>query len=180
MPFASLALAVAVLAAPQAMPRTPADRPHQLGVGAALVASNVGGGGSFRYWFGEHVGVDLNAFVSRPRVTLDERATIVQVAPSFVVLLGHDHPDREVNVRPFIGGGVIWARASFPEHSTLASRTGRGTGGQFFGGVEMTFAETPGLALSASAVYSHLPIRYNSAYAVDGFNVVVAVHYYVR
>jgi hypothetical protein len=177
-PFAALLAVTAALAAQPAA----APRPHRFGVGASIVASTVGGGGAFRYWFGERVGVDVNVIVFRPRVSADDRATVAQLSPSVIVMLREPDPDRDPDVLPYVGGGVTWTHDTFPARraTTLAPDTrAGGVGGQVLGGVELTFADQPSIALSATVMYSKRASRAFQPFAVDGVSWFVAVHYYV-
>lgn len=191
MPFGVLFVITASLAGPvhadqsRAVPRAAATRPHTFGIGGSVMASTSGVGGAFRYWFGDRVGVDFGAAWSRPRITAEGRASITHVTPSVIVMLRPSRPGADVEIRPFVGAGLTWVSSAAPLSSrsrvttSTRSRTG-GTGGQAFGGIEMVFADAPSLAISAQAVYSALPSGVYSVNTIDGFNVVLAVHYYIR
>jgi len=165
---------------PRAVPRT-RDRPHTFGLGGSVAASTSGVGGAFRYWFGKYVGVDFNAMWSRPYVSSSARGTLAQVTPSVMVMLRPSSPGSDFDIRPFVGGGLTWAYSSYP---TITGRTvggsTTGVGGQVYGGAEMVFADAPSLTISAQAVYTTVPSSLYYANTLDGFNVLLAFHYYIR
>src|SRR4030095_2111783 len=47
---------------------TPTDRPHEFGVGGWVGISSAGGGGTFRYFLSDRLGIDMNAGMSRRTV----------------------------------------------------------------------------------------------------------------
>jgi hypothetical protein len=164
----------------RAVPRQ-RDRRHTFGLGGSVAAGTSGAGGAFRYWFGDYVGFDLSAVWSRPRVTASARGTLAQVTPSVLVMLRPTSPGADFDIRPFVGGGLTWAYSSYP--TTSARSVGgstSGVGGQVYGGAEMVFADAPSLAISAEAVYSATPRSLYYGNTIDGFNVLLAFHYYFR
>ena len=157
------------------------ERPHTFGLGGSVAASTSGIGGAFRYWFGEYVGVDFSAVWSRPQVGASANGTMAQITPSVLVMLRPAKVGADFDIRPFVGGGLMWAYSSYP---TISGRnTGgstSGLGGQIYGGAEMVFADAPSLAISAEGVYTTVPSGLYYANTVDGFNFVLAFHYYVK
>ncbi len=163
----------------RAVPRT-RERPHRFGLGGSFSGGTGGVGGAFRYWFGDYVGFDLNATWSRPYVGGSARGTMAQVTPSVVVMLRPVSPGADFDIRPFVGGGLLWAYGSYPSSGRVPGGSTSGTGGEVYGGAEMIFADAPSLAISAQAVYTSLPAGLYYANTMDGFNVVLAFHYYLR
>ena len=158
--------------------------PHTIGVGGTMTVSNRGAGGGLRYWFGEHVGVNLTANYYRgsQRQTGGSRSgSTFTVVPSIIVMLTRPNPAREVDIRPYVGGGVNYVRSSpatATGTATLARRSG--TGGQVFGGVEMTFRDADWMTISAEGIYYSLPVSYVDANTIGGFSYLLAFHFYLR
>lgn len=191
MSIAALVVVSALLAGP-----APADaqrdrgraptgtRPHTIGVGGAMTVSNRGAGGGLRYWFGERVGVNLTANYYRGglRQTGGSRSgSTFAAVPSIIVMLTGPHPAREVDIRPYVGGGVNYVRSSATTTTGTSALTRRsGTGGQVFGGVEMTFRDADWMTISAEGIYYSLPVSYVDASTIGGFNYVLAFHFYVK
>jgi hypothetical protein len=63
-----------------------------------------------RYWFGQRVGIDFTAGYYRHRLTPTLTASSTQVMPSVLVMFTEPDPSRDVDVRPYAGGGVNYAR----------------------------------------------------------------------
>lgn len=168
----------------QAPARSAVDRPHRFGLGATMTASNRGAGGAMRYWFGEYVGVDFSAQWYRPRYTVasGSRGSTFQAIPSVVILLKKPNLTRDVDLRPYVGGGLNYVRSTRPlaNPSQTAAARSSGVGGQVFGGVEMTFREAPQVTISGEAVYYKLPINYVGASMIGGMNYIMAVHFYLK
>ena len=190
MPLASFLLVIATLATPQQDPGRPAssttDRPHRFAVGGTIGVSTRGAGGAVRYWFGERLGVDLQAAWSRPiNAYGNSTGNTFQVLPSVVFMLRPITPNADIDVRPYVGGGFNYLQTSayhpptIPGASTSHQDT-NGIGGQAFGGIEMTFRDAQKMTISAEVVYYNLPIRTISAQAIDGFNFTIAFHYYLK
>jgi outer membrane protein W len=174
---------------PRRTPKTQTERPHQIGVGASLGLSNRGGGGAMRYWFGDMVGLDLQAAWSRPytRATTAQGTTLsrgnaFQVLPSILINLKKPNQNANVDLRPYVGAGLNYLsspRSTFTTTSSLDQRT-NGVGGQAFGGVEMTFREAPNMTISGEGIYYNIPVQTISARAIQGFDYLVAFHYYLK
>ncbi len=49
-----------------------------------------------------------------------------------------------------------------------------------FGGAELTFKDAEYLALSGELIYYRLPVQLPSRISLDGFNYLVAVHFYLK
>jgi len=159
----------------------PAPRPHRLGFGGSMGVSNRGGGGALRYWFGERVGVDFMAGYFRGGSGSTLRSSSVQAAPSMLVMLTAADPSRGVDLRPYVGAGTTYVRASSSLRTDPTIRsTVSGTGVQAFGGVEMTFHDNPNLAISAELGYYRQNVRLAGLPVVDGVDGRVYVHFYLR
>ena len=163
--------------------RTTGDRPHTIGLGGQMGVSNRGGGGGFRYFFGNRLGGNLEVAWYRPRYSTTASGSTFAVLPSFIFMLTDPDPTREVDIRPYVGGGVNYVRSSrpvvtSPGQSASLSRSGMGT--QAFGGIELTFREADFLTISVEGTYYRLPVTYVNANVVGGFNYVLAFHFYLR
>jgi len=190
MPLAPLLLVIATLAAPQQDPNrpafSPADRPHRFAVGGTIGVSARGAGGAIRYWFGDRLGVDLQAAWSRPYNAYgSSTGNTFQVLPSFMFMLRPVNPTADIDVRPYVGGGFNYLQSSAyhpptTRGSTAVNQDTNGIGGQAFGGIEMTFKDAQKMTISAEMVYYNLPVRTLSAQAIDGFNYTIAFHYYLK
>jgi hypothetical protein len=154
---------------------------RRFGLGSNISMGTGGVGGNFRYWFGERLGVELNASWYRPRSSRGiDRTSTALIAPSAIYMFRDFDDTRDVNVRPYAGGGVNYARASVPvgSSSALLSRA-RGTGGQAFGGVELTFKDVPQMSISAELVRYWLPASFaNAQSALGGTDFVGSVFFY--
>jgi hypothetical protein len=160
-------------------------RPHTVGFGGQLMVSNWGAGGGARMFFGERLGVNLNvSWYRHGRYTSNtNQGSTFATLPSFIYMLTKPDPDAEVDIRPYVGGGISYVSTSRPAAFTTGTTTLQrrsGTGAQAFGGVEMTFAEADWMTLSVEGVYYKLPVNFVNSNIVGGFNYFVAVHFYLR
>jgi hypothetical protein len=213
MPFATLLLVTSTLAAPTAArpaderagdlsrtslawfapvsvaaqrpgPQASSPRPHQLGFGGSISASNGGAGGDVRYWFGDHLGLTMSAGWHRSgyETRTGQRASTVHASPSILYMFGRPNYTREVDIRPYFGGGASYVRSSMPVMSpsgAMLMSQASGTGMHTFGGAEVAFKEVEAMTFSGELVYYRLPVRLsNNAY--DGFSYLIAVHFYVK
>jgi outer membrane protein W len=173
------------------------DPTHQFGLGAALTMTNRGVGGSMRYWFGDHVGVTLQASwyksggyraYSITGVNADiPTGHTYQVMPSLILLFGQTDPTKVVSLRPYVGGGASYASSSRPvttltgpTSSTVSLYRTSGIGQVGFGGIELSFLDYPSLTISNEIAYYRLPVKLGNRTAVDGVNYQVAVHFYLK
>jgi hypothetical protein len=190
MPFGTLVLVTATLVAPSAPNQratTPqsTERPHQFGVGGSITASTRGAAGDVRYWFNDHLGVNMTAgwYRSYYETTTGERPSTIHASPSVIYMFGKPNYTREVDIRPFIGGGASYLHARRPIVSTtgnILTTESSGTGMHAFGGAEISFKDAEQIALSAELIYYRLPVRIASRSSLDGLNYLVAVHFYLK
>lgn len=173
----------------QITPTSAASPAHRVGFGGSLAVSNVGVGGSTRYWFSKHVGVSMAAGWSRPRrygyngyVVPTANSSTVTAMPSVMVSFGQTDPDRAVSLRPYAGMGVSYVHAtSRPGQLTnVPAGTYSNTTPVEFGGAEIFFRDHPRFALSVDGVYYRLPLQFVNRYYVNGLNVQVAAHFYLK
>jgi hypothetical protein len=160
-------------------PSSSTDKPHQMGLGGF---GGSGGGPSFRYFFGEQIGIDVTGGWYRPMTNGASGGTSFQVSPSMVVMLNKSNQLADVDLRPYVGGGVIYMSSPTPvgtrTTSTVVRQNGWGT--QAFGGVEITFASAPSLAISAEAIYHKLPVQSYSVNVSSGLDFYLLFHYYMK
>jgi hypothetical protein len=162
------------------------DRPHTVGFGGQVAISNHGAGAGTRLFFGKRLGVDLNAFWytggSRYTTTGPGQGSTYGAFPSVIYMLSLPDKTRDVDIRPYVGGGVSYVSMSQPTtngRTTVYERVG-GTGEQMFGGVEMTFSQAQFMTISAEGIYYRLPVNYVNTSVMDGFNYMLAFHFYLK
>jgi len=163
---------------------------HRLGVGGSLAVSNYGISGSSRYWFSKHVGLSMSAGWFRPRgygystgvATQAQRSSTLSATPSLMVTFNSTDPGRAVSLRPYVGVGVSYVRATSQpvQAASAAAGTYSSTTPQEFGGAEMFFRDHPNFALSAEATYYRLPAQFVNRYYVNGLNFNIAAHFYLK
>ena len=120
-------------------------RPHQFGIGGSITASTRGAAGDVRYWFNDHIGLNMTAGWYRGyyETPSGQRPTTVHVSPSVIYMIGKPNYTREVDIRPFVGG-ASYLRATRPIVSPTANILtveSSGTGMHAFGGAELTFKD---------------------------------------
>jgi len=160
--------------------------PHTLSVGGSIVAGSNGATGGFSYWFNQQVGVDMSVGYYRlPNYysSTGSSGYTFQAAPSVMWLLTKPNQTRDVNLRPYVGGGINYVSSSQPV--TLSTRsttapTSSGMGMQAFGGVEMSFKDTPQLALTIEGAYFHLPDGFAGTGYIGGMNYLIGVRFYLK
>ena len=155
---------------------------HTLSFGGSIVAGSNGAAGSVNYWFTQQVGVQMSvAYYTLPNYySTGSNGSTFQVAPSVMVLLTKPNQTRDVNFRPYVGGGINYVSSSQPNNIHAVGATTSGTGGQAFGGVEMSFKDTPNLAVTFEAAYFHLPSGFVGTGYIGGMNYLLGVHFYVK
>lgn len=151
---------------------------RRFGLGASIAMSTREAGGSFRYWLSDRVGLDMAALWYRQSSRASETAaSTLVVAPSAIVMLTPYDDDSDVNLRPYIGGGLNYARQS--GRAEADGGTASGTGGQLFGGVELSFHDAPNIVISGSLVRYFLPDDFfGLASSFDRTQVVGSVYIY--
>lgn len=165
-------------------PQAQTAAPHTFALGGSIVAGSNGATGGFQYWINQYVGVDMSVGYYR----LPGYATVngssgytFQTAPSVVVMLTKPNQTREVNLRPYVGAGINYVSASQP-YATVSGTTPvtSGTGMQTFGGVEMSFQDTPSIGVTFEAAYYHLPSGFVGNGYVGGMNYLIGLHFYLK
>lgn len=159
---------------------TSTDRPHQVGIGGSMGMSSRGGGGSFRYFIGDRLGLDMNAGMTRPTIA-GTTYTSFQAAPSAVWMLTRSNQLANVDVRPYVGAGLNYSSTSGAIRTTTGTqaRVG-GLGQQVFGGVELTFSEANWVAISAQVAYYRLSVSTFNTNLASGTNFYLLFHFYLK
>ncbi len=153
-PAAEAAPAAAELQARPVPPPATTPAMHTVAIGGSIVAGSNGATGAFQYWFNQYVGMEMSVGYYRlPDYysTTGSGGYTFQSAPSVVVLLTKPDQTRDVNLRPYVGGGVNYVSSSgdvvAARARTASTPSSSGTGMQAFGGVEMSFKDTPRVGL---------------------------------
>jgi hypothetical protein len=154
-------------------------RPHEVGLGGF---GGAGGGPSFRYFFSDRVGVDMTAgWYRSPNTGSSSRGTTFQASPSMVLMLNKSHQLADLDVRPYVGVGLIYLHNTTPIQTAGAVGTSQGgVGSQVYGGVELSFASAPSIAISAEVIYHRLPVQTFNANLTRGTDFYLLFHYYLR
>jgi outer membrane protein W len=167
--------------------RRTGERPHTVGIGSQMALSNRGAGGSMRTFLNKRLGLNLAAgwYPNGRRYTSNAQSqgSTFAAMPSF--MLTTPNPMRDVDIRPYVGGGVNYVRSMGGVTTTATSGASNqqrrsGTGGQAFGGIEMTFREADMITISAEGIYYSLPVSYVNSSVVGGFNYLLAFHFYLK
>jgi opacity protein-like surface antigen len=158
--------------------------PHTLGMGARINALTPGFGAGFgvttRNWWHSGLGVQFEVLHSRlGNLVGPGHVTSLQFAPSAMYSL----PDVVANslwVRPYVGGGISFNRASINSAGTNLQNPGSETrkGWQAFGGVETTLAAVPQIAWSAELGYRRLQTS-TIGFEPKRLSVALAGHWYL-
>jgi outer membrane protein W len=147
--------------------------------------SSRGGGGAFRYFFGQQLGFNANIGYYRPttRTGSGSQGGAFIAAPSVVWMLNKSHPLADVDVRPYAGAGLNYSSSSTPviqtSTSNIASRNS-GLGMQAFGGVELTFQDAKAIAISAEVAHYQMAVNSFSSGLTQGTNFYLLFHFYVK
>jgi len=165
------------------------ERPHEVGVGGVVAMSNAGGGAGFRYFMNQRLGVNLYVGKSNvgPRYSTPNgqvQGSTFYVMPSAIFMLTRPDSTRDVDIRPYVGGGLNYVHASTPGYyapgQALQTTSDNGMGGQVFFGMEMTFRSADFITISAEGQYYKLPVNYVNASVMDGFSYGLAFHFYLK
>jgi hypothetical protein len=168
--------------------RQSGERPHQIGLGAQMGLSTRGGGGAFRMFMTQQLGVNFSAnYYPGARyntVNGPVQGSTFAVMPSVMYMVTKPNLLRDIDLRPYVGGGINYVHASRPMPTTvpgvLTLESENGMGGQVLGGVEMTFRSADYITISFEGTYYRLPVNYVNAALRDGFTYAMAFHFYLK
>jgi hypothetical protein len=152
-------------------------QPHELGLGATFGLGVTGSGASIRYFFHERLGLDTRVLMgSRPNSTGHAEGFSLQFAPSAIVMLTPQNTSSDVDIRPYVGGGIsfthTWADAP------LGLPAASGVGEQVFGGVEIQFRNADSFALNLEVIHYFQASSLAHTMAPSGTSFVVGVNLY--
>lgn len=169
--------------------RKSGERPHQIGLGAQMGLSRSGGGGAVRLFMTPQLGVNFAANYY-PGTRYSTPNGIVQgstfaVMPSVMYMITKPNLLRDVDLRPYVGGGLNYVHASGRPLPTtvpgvISYGSESGIGGQVLGGVEMTFRSADYITISFEGTYYRVPGTYQNASLRDGFQYALAFHFYLK
>jgi hypothetical protein len=155
---------------------------HFVGFGGRLGGSPLGEfGATARVWSRSRLGIQVEATRSSiTSATAPGRVTSIQFAPSAIYSL-RDYVTANVWMRPYVGGGAAFHRATFkpgtPAEIELEADTR--TGFRAFGGAELTFPAVPRFAVSADIGHLWMETPY-PGFDFGGMSVSVSGHWYVK
>lgn len=171
---------------PTSSPQTPTERPHQIGIGGF---GGSGSGASFRYFMNDRIGIDTNIGWSLGGGTGQSRGSnsnsggnTFRASQSAVFMLTKSHQLADLDIRPYVGGGLNYARTptSTIQTSSTAQLRASGLGMQVFGGAELSFLSAPSIAISAEVAYYKLAVQPVNLVTTSGTNFYLLFHYYMR
>jgi outer membrane protein W len=91
---------------------------------------------------------------------------------------------KDVDIRPYVGAGMSYVSTSRPRTTAFGEpptlQRFSGTGGQVFGGIEMTFKEADWITISAEGIYYKMPVHFVNSAVIGGFNYLMAIHFYLK
>lgn len=204
----SLAIALCLLASPdaseqtsstptatkQAASRPPAspERPHTVGLGGRAGGFTFGVGASVRYWRSQKIGFEVGlshysvgGTVSDFGIVASSNASVLQIAPSVLFVIGEPDTSKSTIIRPYAGGGLniyrssLDARASGFGETASASTSATDMGFQGFAGAEFVFKALPKFGMSGEFGYHSTGTPF-AGYSLGGFAISVSGHYYIK
>ena len=178
---------------PQTQPvsNAPSQRPHTVGFGGTFGVSNYGGGGSVRYWFGDRVGLNANVSWTRPyggvRTTTGRTVSsgsVFQALPSVIVNLKKPDPNADIELMPYAGAGLHYITASGPigypsRHLVVRSADERHWRPGVWRGRDVVQGSADRRSASRASITGFRCASAN-AQMIEGFNYLVAVHFYLK
>jgi len=156
------------------------ERPHEIGVGGSLVVSNQGASGGVRYFFGERLGVNVTAGWANNAGRYSAGGSSAFVMPSAIYMLTLPNNLREVDLRPYVGGGPVWVHGTAAATGPGVTNSSNDWGMNGYGGVEISFRQAKAVTLSAEGIYYNMPSLTTSTSRYNGFDWAVAFHFYVK
>ena len=160
---------------------TRVERPHTFGLGGSLAVSNYGGSGGFRYFFTDRLGTNVTVGWANGGPNSYGGGSTTFVMPSLVFMITPANFTREIDLRPYVAGGLHYV------HGSRVS-TGPGTvpgprndwGFQTLGGLEMSFKSVKAFTISVEGVYYNIISSPEGTTNHSGFDWTVSVHFYLK
>jgi hypothetical protein len=152
-------------------------QPHDMGLGATFGLGVTGSGAMIRFFFNDWIGVDTRVLMgSRPNSSGHSQGFSLQFAPSAIVMLKPPSTSSNVDIRPYVGGGIslthTWADAP------LGLPAAGGMGEQVFGGVEIQIRAADSFAISLEVIHYFQADALKGTMAPSGTSFVVGVSLY--
>ena len=170
--------------------RKSGERPHQIGLGAQMGLGSQGGGGAVRMFVTQQLGFNFSANFYQGNRYATVNGGVVQghtfaVMPSVMYMITKPNLLRDVDIRPYVGGGLNYVYATGRPMPTtvpgvISYGSESGIGGQVLGGAEMTFRSADYMTISFEGTYYRLPGTYQNASFRDGFQYALAFHFYLK
>ena len=143
-----------------------------------------GAGGSVRLFATKQLGLDLNIGWYRPTIGSTSHGSTFVAAPSLIWMLNKPHPQADVDLRPYLGGGANYSRGG----STIRTGAGgvnqvvraRGVGEQVFGGVEMIFQDAKWLSINAEVAHYEIQATGLAGAFARGTNAYLLFYFYMN
>jgi hypothetical protein len=152
-------------------------QPHEFGMGATFGLGVAGSGFSFRWFFNNYVGLDTRVLMgSRPNSTGHAQGFSLQAAPSVIVMLKQPSTSSDVDIRPYVGGGISFTHTWADNQIPLPAASG--VGQQVFGGVEIQFRNANSFALSAEVIHYFQSTSLQHTMAPSGTSFVIGLNLY--
>jgi hypothetical protein len=152
-------------------------QPHELGLGATFGLGVTGSGASIRYFFNERLGLDTRVLMgSRPNSTGHVQGFSLQFAPSAILMLTPQNTSSNVDIRPYVGGGISFTHTWADDQLGLPAASG--VGQQVFGGIEIQFRSADSFALNLEVIHYFRADSLSGSFAPSGTSFVVGVNLY--
>ena len=124
---------------------------------------------------------------SATRTSTGSGGSTFVAAPSFVYMLTKSSQLADIDLRPYVGGGMnytystgtVTPRTNRPNTSNVTSG-GSGVGMQAFGGVEMSFLSAKSIAISAEVAHYRLAANNFASGLTQGTNFYLMFHFYLK
>lgn len=155
--------------------------PHEWGIGGQFGAGSLGSGVSLQYWVAGLVGVDARLLLSGSEQFTGVQFVgghSVEFAPSVVVMFKRPDSSKNLDVRPYAGGGVNWTHAG--PNVSVSGESVNGRGAQYFGGVEFGLAQVPALGVSIEVIRNQRPQALVDAGLRSSTTALIAFRFFVR
>lgn len=148
---------------------------QEFGLGGVAGLSDFEIGPSARYWLNDRFGLQAHLGFSGDDLPGDD-ADYVRFEPTFIVAIG-DFGNNDVNVRPYVGGGLRLVRVDVGNYDDLTAKP------VAVGGVEFGFRAVPRLKVSGELSLTGSEdfdddFPFNSRPSFGGARVVGLVHYF--
>lgn len=146
-----------------------------VGLGGVAGLSEFEIGPSFRYWFNQRVGMQAHLGFSGDNDFLGEDVEYLRFEPTVIVAIG-DFGNADVNIRPYVGGGLRIFRTDIGDFDDVMVRPAA------VGGVEFGFRGAQRLKVSAELSVSGEndldDFNFGNGPSIGGVRAAALVHYF--